>query len=93
MDKDKIKKLEDAGYKVFDDPYELLDYIATCPACDTLNSIKEEIKLDRVELPNDVVLTPVIPVNVCSKCGYMYTDYRAEEIREEAVKQYKESLK
>jgi len=57
-----------------------------CPNCGG-HDLKVEIREQRFLYGSaePVVLVAAVPVNVCSTCGFEFTDARAEDAREEAV--------
>ncbi len=58
-----------------------------CPSCDG-SDVVESIIEDQFEYGSGsekVLLSAMVPVISCSECGEEFTDYRAEELRHEAV--------
>jgi rubredoxin len=57
-----------------------------CPDCGGVDH-SEEILDETLMciLPTEVIVVQV-PVMTCNDCGFQYTDYRAEEIHDAAVK-------
>jgi len=114
MDANTRKRMEEAGFGVYDTPEELFEAMwpelkalreqkncncdccdeqegeQTCPHCES-KDIKEEMKQDTV-ISGNKATTVSIPVFVCQdkKCNYMWTDYRAEDIRTTALQELKE---
>jgi uncharacterized Zn finger protein len=60
--------------------------------CDVCGDERATLEWKREHLPirlsddAEVTATPTVPVISCEACGEAYTDERAEEIREDAVK-------
>src|ERR1043166_7694156 len=61
-----------------------------CPSCDS-ERITTAIVNDEFlygEEPGAVSIPVTIPVHTCASCGVQFTDYVAEELRQEAVCRY-----
>jgi C4-type Zn-finger protein len=58
----------------------------TCPNCGS-QAIETRWSRDTFTYTN-VTLTATIPFRRCSICGFEYTDWEAENLREKAVERY-----
>ena len=70
--------------------------IETCPDCDCLESPKPELKEQRFMygIGNEAVeLSAMVIVHSCPNCGFAFTDGTAEEVRENAINDYKRTIK
>lgn len=55
-----------------------------CPNCDSY-SVVERQQMDEFLHGRELVRV-LVPMMLCTGCGQQWTDYRAEDIREEAVR-------
>lgn len=62
---------------------------AECGSQNTRESIQEEIFPYGVDGPDQILLHANVPVVYCCDCESSFTDYRAEEIRDNVVKKWK----
>lgn len=64
-----------------------------CPECGSDETLEKE-ELDVIMYGGEPLGEPEaqipvkVPVGICTVCDFKWTDYRAEEIHENAVKQY-----
>ena len=71
-----------------DDPSEVA---TTCPACGAVDSVaftREEESFPYGVAPHTVDLSAVVDKGHCTACTVEFTDWRAEDVRDAAVKAY-----
>jgi hypothetical protein len=64
----------------------------TCPDCGK-GPVSESYEGISFPIVNGVELYAVVPVMFCMGCAFSWTDYRAEEIRDETVRIYNDKQK
>ena len=66
--------------------------MTTCPLCTAVTTTNWEAHPFEVrDVEGTVVLTARIPIRQCTRCRFEFLDDRAEEIRDAAVREYRES--
>lgn len=72
-----------------EEPVEAFAPVTTCPACGAgISFTREEERFSYGRAPHAVELTAIVDKGRCSTCAFEFTDWRAEEARDAAVKKY-----
>jgi len=61
-----------------------------CPVCESNNTI-EEITIDNIPYgigDEQKIIPAQVPMFTCSDCGFVWTDFRAEKLRKDAIDKY-----
>ena len=72
-----------------EEPNDPPEVSTTCPECEALDSVaftREEESFPYGVSPHTIDLSAIVDKGRCSTCAFEFTDWRAEEARDEAVK-------
>jgi C4-type Zn-finger protein len=60
-----------------------------CPSCGS-EDVKTALETEEFDwgCPVETKIKAVVPVRTCDECGFQFTDWEAEEIRDQAVANY-----